>query len=90
MSRLGLTRHAQARAQKRGISDLQIELLRVFGEDSYQKGGTCVSYIPNKTRALLRSALDKLDTVAMVKGDLDKVITLMHMTKHCNARRECA
>ena len=90
MRRSDLTKHARARAQQRGISDLQIELLRVFGEDRYQKGGTRVSFIPNKTRALLRSALDKLDTVAMVKDGSDKVITLMHMDKHFNAKRECA
>jgi hypothetical protein len=90
MRRSNLTQHAQARAQQRGISNLQIELLRVFGEDSYQKGGTCVSYIPDKTRALLRRALDNLDTVAMVKDGSGNAITLLHMDKRFNAKRECA
>jgi hypothetical protein len=90
MSRSDLTLHAQMRAQQRGISELQIELLRVFGEDFYQKGGTCMSYIPEKTLGQLRSALDKLDTVAMVKDGSDKAITLMHMSKRGNTRRGCA
>jgi hypothetical protein len=90
MRRSDLTQHARARAQQRGISNLQIELLRVFGEDRYQKGGTCVSFISNKTLALLRSALDKLDTLAMVKDSSGKAITLMHMDKHFNAKQEYA
>jgi hypothetical protein len=90
MRRSDLTRHARARSQQRGISELHIELLRVFGEDCHQKGGTCVSFIPEKTRSLLRSALDKLDTVAMVKDGSGKVITLMHIDNRFNPRRKRA
>ncbi len=88
MSRSDLTRHAKARAQQRGIGELQIELIRVFGEDFYQKGGTCVSYIPDKKRAQIRKALDRIDNVAMVKGDSGKVITLMHRNKQFNTRQD--
>jgi hypothetical protein len=86
MKRTDLTAHARARAQQRAISDLKIELLRVFGEDHYQKGGTWVSYIPREKCAQLRRALNKLDAVAMVKDGSDKAITVMHMDKRFNSK----
>lgn len=33
MGTKNLTEHAQKRKQQRGFSDLQVELIRVFGED---------------------------------------------------------
>lgn len=81
-----LTLHAQARAQQRAISNLQIQLLQVFGEDHYQKGGTHVSHIPKDTCAQLRRALDKIDGVAMVKDKAGRAITLEHMDKRFNVR----
>lgn len=76
-----LTEHAQKRKQQRGISDLQIDLIRYFGADHYQKGGCSLSYIDEKTIKLLRCAIDKLDKVAMVKTPSEYVATVMHMDR---------
>ena len=75
------TRHAQARKQQRGISELMEELIRVFGEDHYQKGGCVLSYIPEKKLSQIRCALDKLSKVALIKDSTEKGITFMHMNQ---------
>ncbi len=74
-----MTQHAQARKQQRGISDLQIELIGHFGDDHYQKGGGNLSFISERKLAELRSAIDKLHNVALVKGASERVVTAMHM-----------
>lgn len=43
------TEHAQKRKQQRGISDLQVELIRTFGDDHFQKGGCSLSFISAKS-----------------------------------------
>ena len=76
-----LTEHAQKRKQQRGISDLQIDLIRHFGVDHYQKGGCNLSYIDERTIKLLRNAIDNLAKVAMVKTPSDYVATVLHMNR---------
>lgn len=76
-----LTEHAQKRKQQRGISNLQIDLIRHFGVDHYQKGGCCLSYIDEKTIKQLRCAIDKLAKVALVKTPTEYVATVMHMDR---------
>jgi hypothetical protein len=74
-----LTAHAQKRKQQRGISDLQMELIHHFGADHYQKGGCSLSYVDERTIKQLRSALDRLEKVAMIKTPTERVLTVMHM-----------
>jgi len=62
MASLCLTEHARQRQQQRGISKIQIEVISLFGEDHYQKGGTCLSYVPEKMICLIRYALDELSS----------------------------
>ncbi len=81
MKQRHITEHAQRRLQQRGISDLQIQLITVFGEDRYQKGGDMLSYIPERMLANLRQAIDRLSNVAIVKSGQGKVITTMHMDR---------
>jgi hypothetical protein len=76
-----MTEHAQKRKQQRGISDLQVELLNIFGEDHYQKGGCSLSYIPERKLAMLRNAIDNLSNVALVKDASGRGITMMHMNR---------
>lgn len=76
-----LTEHAQKRRQQRGISELQIDLIRYFGADHYQKGGCSLSYIDEKTLKNLRGAIDKLDKVAMVITPTEVVVTVMHVDR---------
>lgn len=85
-----LTEHAQKRKQQRGIDDLQLELLRVFGVDHYQKGGCSLSYIPARTLTDLRNAIDKLHNLAMVKGANDHGVTILHMDKRLRKTRYAA
>jgi len=76
-----LTAHAQKRKQQRGIDDMQLELIRLFGVDHYQKGGGSLSFIPERTVAELRKAIDKLHNVAVIKGLNDQAVTVMHMDR---------
>lgn len=78
---ISITEHAQKRKQQRGINDLQIELIRFFGEDHYQKGGCNLCFISEKKLAQLRHALEKLTNVALVKESSERVVTVMHMDR---------
>lgn len=85
-----MTAHAKNRQQQRGISSLQIQLIEIFGEDHYQQGGSYLSYVPESTIRALRSALDGLDNVQVVKGDADQVVTVMHSTRRVHTTRYVA
>lgn len=85
-----LTEHATRRKQQRGISDLQLRLLELFGVDHYQKGGAYLSYAPDDTLRALRQAIDGLANVAVVKGDADKVITVIRKNRRIETTRYAA
>jgi hypothetical protein len=76
-----LTEHAQGRKQQRGISDLQIDLIRYFGADHYQKGGCNLSYIDAKVLKQLRCAIDGLSNVGMVKTPSERVATVLRINR---------
>jgi hypothetical protein len=80
-SRASITRHAQSRMQQRGINDMMVQLIEIFGELHYQKGGSELLSINKKTLKNLRHTIDKLEGVTMVTGDKGKIITTMHQTK---------
>jgi hypothetical protein len=82
-----MTEHAQRRKQQRGITDLQIELIRTFGDDHYQKGGCSLSYVSEKTLTQLRRALDNMSNVALVKETSERVVTVMHMGRRISKTR---
>lgn len=73
-----ITRHAQNRMQQRAISELAIQLITLFGDDHYQKGGATLTYIPEKKARQLRSAIDRIAQLALIKGDQDKIVTVIH------------
>jgi hypothetical protein len=81
MQNLIATRHAQARKQQRGITDIQEQLLYWFGKDHLQKGGTYLTYLPEKTIREIRAALDGMGSRQMIKSASDVVITEMHQTR---------
>lgn len=85
-----LTEHAQKRKQQRGFTDLQIELIRTFGEDHYQKGGCSLSFISEKKLTQLRQALDKLSNVALVKDDSERCVTIMIMDRRIHKTQHAA
>lgn len=85
-----LTAHAQKRKQQRGILDLQLELIHHFGVDRYQKGGYHLSFIPERKLTELRDAIDKLRNVAIVKGQADDGVSVMHMDKRIRTTRYAA
>lgn len=90
MDKRKLTEHARARQRQRGISDMQIELIRAFGVDHYQQGGSHLCFIPEKKIAALRDALDKLGNVALMKGEADSVVTVMHVDRRIGRTRRAA
>lgn len=76
--RYELCRHARQRKAQRAVADLQIELVRLFGVDHYQKGGATLSWIPERVITQLRAALDKSSGMAIVKGEDDCIVTVLH------------
>ena len=84
-SRTSLTKHADKRKQQRAISDLQVQLIEMFGEELYQKGGTGKLYVRRKVIDELRHAVDKLENVTLIKGEANKIITVMHQTRKINS-----
>lgn len=74
-----LTRHARRRSSQRAIRGLQIQLIQFFGVDHAQKGGSVVSYIPERLIHQLRAALDRCDGVSIIKADDESVVTVMHL-----------
>jgi hypothetical protein len=79
--RSGLTRHAHQRLAQRGIQQLQVDLIHLFGVDHLQQGGTMYSFIPERTIAELKEALERCARVALIKGDGEHLITAFHQTR---------
>lgn len=75
------TRHAQRRSSQRAIRGLQIQLIQFFGVDHVQKGGSAVSYIPERLIHQLRAALDRCDGVSIIKAADESVVTVMHLDR---------
>jgi len=73
-----LTRHAQQRSSQRAIRDLQLQLIQLFGVDHLQKGGSMVSFIPDRLIAELRTAIDRCAGVSIIKAEDEVVVTVMH------------
>lgn len=78
------TNHAKQRMQQRAIDGLKVELIKHFGDDHLQKGGTSVAFISERKLRQLRAAIDKLSGVQIVKSSDEVVITAMHSTKRSN------
>lgn len=81
MERISVTAHGRARMQQRGISELQVRLIKNYGVTRYQKGGDELSFIPERMLIELRDALDKLKDVSVVLGEDNRVVTAMHKTR---------
>lgn len=79
-----MTWHAQQRSAQRGIRQIQIDLINLFGVDHLQKGGAMHCFIPDRTIAELRAALDRCPGVALVKGERDAVVTAFHQHRKIN------
>lgn len=73
-----LTLHARERMAQRGIRDLQLQLIQIFGVDHLQKGGSVLSRIPERRLAELRAALDRCADVAIIKSRSECLITAIH------------
>lgn len=80
MNEPGHSWHATQRRRQRGISMLQLQLLREHGVYHYQRGGTYVAFIPQKAIRELRKALDKLNGVSAIIGEKEQTVTAMHKT----------
>ncbi len=81
MSKIQATQHAKKRMQQRAISELQISLIKHFGRYELQKGGEEFAFMPDNTLAELRHALDKLQGIAVIIGEKDRVITAFHQSR---------
>lgn len=82
MERISTTAHARERMQQRAISELQVQLIEYFGVHRLQKGGSNLSYIPQKTLTELRRAIDKMADMAVVFGEGERVLTAMYKTRN--------
>ena len=82
------TKHAEARMQQRAISKVDMEILQLFGEEQYQKGGTHIVTLTRKSQKKvqkeLKSLLSRLDRDAAyyyVCSNDESVITAGHLFK---------
>ena len=73
-----LTYHARQRLQQRGIDDVKVQLLLAFGEDRYQKGGSTLTAISEKTVTRIRAALDGLAGIVLIKSESESIVTALH------------
>ncbi len=78
MDKINATAHARQRMNQRSISEMQVMLIKVFGEHVYQKGGANYAFVKTKTIADLRYALDRISKLQLVTGNEDRIITVMH------------
>jgi hypothetical protein len=78
MDRINATAHARKRMNQRSISEMQIKLIETFGEYAYQKGGSNIGYLTDRTLTELRQAIDNITKLRLVLGETDKIITVMH------------
>jgi len=72
------TVHATRRMQQRAINETLLRLIETFGEARYQKGGTEILEIREDDLKQLRQAVDRARRICLVKGDRDRVVTVMH------------
>lgn len=80
-----LSKHAKLRAQQRGIPEWAIDLLSLYGSESYQKGGCHLLTMNSRQRKRATNALKRLLDVlqndvpiyAVVTGK-DEVVTVGH------------
>ena len=79
------THHGQLRMSQRAIRQHQVALIKSFGVDHLQKGGSTVSFIPDDMISELRAALNRCAGVSLIKGVQEEIVTAFHQkrrTKH--------
>jgi hypothetical protein len=79
------TVHAAQRMQQRGISETLLRLIETFGEARYQKGGAEILEIREDDLKQLRQAIDRARNICLVKGEQDRVVTVMHRDRRIKA-----
>ena len=66
-----LTKHAKMRIKQRGISEIELLLISVFGEVD---GKNRIS-LPERTRKNIIQALDKCNKILVVDAEISTLIT---------------
>ncbi|MCG5525887.1 hypothetical protein LRB11_13245 [Ectothiorhodospira haloalkaliphila] len=84
------TRHSTRRMQQRAINQTVLRLIETFGEARYQKGGAEILEIPDAELKQLRDAIERVGKVCVVKGQHDRVITVMHRNQRIPATQHIA
>lgn len=79
------TEHAARRMQQRAINETVLRLIETFGEARYQKGGAEILEIREEELKQLRKAIDRAGNICVVKGDQDRVVTVMHRNRRIKA-----
>lgn len=88
-----MTEHAAIRQQQRGISDLEIELILMYGRDSHHGDGCVFTKIDSKgfkklQRDLKRvcQRLERLKSEFIVHDDGRSIVTVGHKYRKINQR----
>jgi len=76
-----VTRHANKRMQQRGITDIQLQLVEMFGTGLHQTGGATYAFVPEKVLAELRHAVDRLRDVRLISGEKGQLVTVFHESR---------
>ena len=81
------TRHAAQRQQQRGIPELTLNLLRLYGHRVYDHRGGCHLIFNKKAKARVNVALGKaaaqinFRSYAVIDANLPTLITMGHLTQ---------
>lgn len=93
MDRIPMTGHAIKRKQQRAISNLEIELLFMYGKEAYHGDGRVMMYLDRRAyerleRDVKRVAqkLEQLKNEYLIDSEGECVVTVGHRYRHINTK----
>lgn len=88
-----MTNHAEKRQQQRSISDLEVELLLMYGREVHHGDGCVMTYLDKRAykrleRDVKRVAqrLERLKNEFLVDAEGEAVVTVGHRYRHINTK----
>lgn len=72
------TKHAITRQQQRGIKNIHLSILEIFGEEKKAPGGVTKVFLPKKKKKELIKALQSFANQEMILGPEGQVLTVQH------------
>lgn len=91
--KMHMTDHAAKRQQQRAISNLEIELLLMYGKEAHHGDGCVMTYLDKRGYKRLerdvRRVVQKLERLRdeyLIDADGEAIVTLGHRYRHINTK----